>query len=63
MNAHRALDRKKRRHSRGGTEQKALRSGYRGAAEINEATAPQIAAQNPSDNSNVTIKDAPVSGG
>jgi hypothetical protein len=37
-----------------------LRSGHHTAAENNEATASQIAAQIPSDRSTVTIKDAPV---
>jgi hypothetical protein len=46
----------------GRTEQKALRSAYHRATKNNEATAPQIAAQSPSDSSNVTIKDGPVSG-
>ena len=35
-------------------------SAYHSAAENNEATAPQIAAQTPSDRNDTTIKAAPV---
>jgi hypothetical protein len=63
VNAHRALDRKSGDKTRGGTQQKALCSGYLRVAENNEATAPQIAAQSPNDKSKTTttIKVAPVS--
>jgi hypothetical protein len=45
-------------------ERKKLRnSGYPDTTEAKEATAPQIAAHSPSDRSEITIKDAPVSGG
>src|ERR1700740_2771863 len=37
--------------------------GYPSTAEANEATAPQIAAQSPSDNSKTTISDAPIFSG
>ena len=59
VNVHRALDQKSGVRAVD-TEGIALSSGYRSATENNEVTAPQIAAQSPSDNSNVTIKDAPV---
>jgi hypothetical protein len=42
-------------------EKAATESGYH-RADNNEVTAPQIAAQTPSDRSTVTIKDARVSG-
>jgi hypothetical protein len=59
MNAHRAFDQKSSDRACGPTEQKAC-SAYHNAAENNEATAPQIAAQTPSDRNDTTIKAAPV---
>ena len=57
MNAYRAHDRKS-----GTGAAKAPAEGYQPAAENNEAMAPQIAPQIPSDRSTVTIKYAPVPG-
>jgi hypothetical protein len=51
---------KKQQQSRGGTERKALSSGYH-SGDTNKVIAPQIPAQSPSDRSNVAIKDARVS--
>jgi len=61
VNAHRALGRKSgTRPAKAPAERSS--SGYQPAAENNEATAPQIAAQIPSDRSTVTIKYARASG-
>jgi hypothetical protein len=59
VSAHRAFDRKAAAEPRELRPERSI-SAYHSTADT-EPTAPQIVTQSPSDNSNTTIKDAPIS--